>query len=126
MVEKVRANLQAVPSLTSPSSSSDPARLAALEVVREVATEELREDTRDFAFLDTVLPLSNACLRRSCISKYLPADVEGKILSSIWWFCVCTKLSADLRGGDINIFELIKGFDDNMINCAGLLSRFVI
>jgi len=37
-----------------------------LEVVREFAAEEVRDD-RDFAFFETVLPLSRAWRRKSCI-----------------------------------------------------------
>jgi hypothetical protein len=36
--------------------------------VREFAVEELREDTRSCAFLDTVFPLSRAWRRRSCMA----------------------------------------------------------
>jgi hypothetical protein len=53
-------------SLKSPSSSSDPCREPAWEVVREFAAEEVRDD-RDFAFFETVLPLSRAWRRKSCI-----------------------------------------------------------
>jgi hypothetical protein len=60
-------------SLKSPSSSSDPCREPAWEVVREFAAEEVRDD-RNFAFFETVLPLSRAWRRKSCIllarSKY--------------------------------------------------------
>jgi hypothetical protein len=60
------AYLQFVLSLKSPSSSSDPCRDPAWEVVREFAAEEVRDD-RDFAFFETVLPLSRAWRRKSCI-----------------------------------------------------------
>lgn len=63
---KMRANLQWEPSLRfSVSSSSDAWRLAFLECLGEFATDEPREEILDCAFLETVLPLSRACLRRS-------------------------------------------------------------
>lgn len=62
----VTTHLQFVLSLKSPSSSSDACREPAWDVVREFAAEEARDD-RDFAFLETVLWLSRAWRRRSCI-----------------------------------------------------------
>ncbi len=58
-----------------PSSSSDPCLLAALLALRdggaELARELAGEDCADraFALRETVLLLSRACRRRSCIAK---------------------------------------------------------
>lgn len=65
-------HLQDVPSLRLPSpSSSEPALLAVLLAPRELGAElplEVgREVWRDCALRDTVLPLSSACRRRSCM-----------------------------------------------------------
>jgi hypothetical protein len=62
--------------LPPPSSSSDTFRLSALEggleFCLEVVAEVVRDDWRDWDFLETVLPLSKARLRKSsCISKKL-------------------------------------------------------
>lgn len=59
--------LQFVLSLKLPSSSSEPWRLWLRELFRELAAEELREEMRDWAFFETVLPLSSAWRRRSCM-----------------------------------------------------------
>ena len=75
--------LKEVSSLKSPSSS-DPARLAALLTGRELAAEFPRElaveDCFDFAFLETVLPLSRACRLRSCI---LYAEIYDVLFSTV-------------------------------------------
>jgi hypothetical protein len=69
------SHLHAVPSLRKPSSSSDPCLLGFREFARELARlftaefafEDGAEAFRERALRDTVLPLSRACRRRSCI-----------------------------------------------------------
>lgn len=71
---KHQTYLQAVPSLRY-SSSSEPWRLGLREVARDCAGEFRAEFVLEFApeamreraFRDTVLPLSRACRRRSCM-----------------------------------------------------------
>jgi hypothetical protein len=73
--EACKAHLNTVPSLTSPSSSSDMGRprvrLAARDCAGEAAAEGALEDApeamREAVFFDTVLWLSRARLRRSRI-----------------------------------------------------------
>jgi hypothetical protein len=55
-------------SLKLPSSSSEPWRLWFLEFVRELAADDVREEMRDCAFLETVFPLSKAWRLRSCMA----------------------------------------------------------
>ena len=66
----IEAVLKSVVSLRLPSSS-EALRLATREAFLDTAGEAFLElaadDCRDFAFFDTVLPLSSACLRRSCM-----------------------------------------------------------
>jgi hypothetical protein len=74
--------LQFVLSLILPSSSSEPWRLWLRELARELAAEEVREDMRDWAFLDTVLPLSSAWRRRSCMVASVLGDITKVIIFS--------------------------------------------
>lgn len=74
-------HLQFVLSLKSPSSSSDPWRLWVLECVRECTAEGVREDIRLCAFFDTVLPLSRACRRKSCMMAILMQMQPARKLS---------------------------------------------
>lgn len=54
-------------SLKFPSSSSEACLLAFLLFVREFAADEALEDMRDWAFFETVFPLSSAWRLKSCI-----------------------------------------------------------
>lgn len=79
-----RIYLNDVSSLISPpvSSSSEPALLTALLAMRDDALEfDLEvagDDCFDNALRDTVLLLSKARLRRSCMMMTAPRLVEGK------------------------------------------------
>lgn len=75
-----KSYLNDVSSLRSPpSSSSDPCLLAALLALREGGAELGRElagedcPDRAFALRETVLLLSRACRRKSCIAKVVRA-----------------------------------------------------
>lgn len=59
--------LQFVLSLKFPSSSSEACLLGFLLFVREFAVEDALEDMRDWAFFETVFPLSSAWRLKSCI-----------------------------------------------------------
>lgn len=75
------AHLQSVPLDIVSSSSSDacllPTRDAFLELFTEFAFELGAEDCLERAFLDTVLPLSRACLLRSCMGIDWPERKRG-------------------------------------------------
>lgn len=86
------------------SSSSEACRLAFLLFVRELAAEEAREETRDWAFFETVLPLSSTCRLRSCmlaIAMEIPEVFSFRVEECVgrWKVVVVGNLIVVVRAG---------------------------
>lgn len=92
-----KAHLNDVSSLRlpPPSSSSDASLLGIRELAREFCFEAVREldgeACLDFCFFDTVLPLSNAFLRR-------PSCILNRICLEVVWYKWCMR---QMMGGPV-------------------------